>query len=544
MAAASVVEQLRAARRLLAIAQARESLSDFMRLLMPDPTDPDDVTKSLYQPTPQGRLFCEIIQDVAVGKRKRTGVSVPPQHGKTIHLSTYGAAWLWGRDPTLRVVIATYNEDRAAELGDDFLAVIRHPAFRQVFPAFNLSPTNKSKTAMRSTRGGKMFFVGQGSGTTGKTADIFIIDDPIKDDVQVQSDDFRDKLWKWFYSVAYSRGSNRTRMIVLHTRWHEDDLLGRLCDPNHPEREKLYAGIAEDWEYLNIPGVVKSPRLAEALGLELSVQTDPRIVAQFGTEPMSALWPEDKDLLHFSQWKRGDRRSFGALVMGEPTPDDGAYFLTGWIKEYDPGDLPDNLRYYGASDHAVSIKADRDFTVLGDVGVDKNGNVWVMPDLVWRRMDTKQTVDELLTMFRRRDHMLWWMEDELISKSFGPFLRERLRQERVYPTIKGVRPVADKMTRARAIQGRMAMGTVFFPRFAAWFADAKAQLLRFPYAANDDFVDFLSHIGNGLNTIVSADSREAQATGNLIQVGSPVWLLQQARRQALLDQRKAANSGW
>lgn len=531
---------LRAAWRHAAAQLARDEMVMFMRFMMPG--GEEDLTA--YQMTPQGRLFCEIIQDVARGKRKRMAVSVPPQHGKTIHLSTYGPAWIWGREPTARIVVATYNEDRAAELGDDFLAVVNSPLFRMVFPKFALSKSSKSKTAMRTTAGGKLFFVGQGSGTTGKTADYFIIDDPIKDDVQVQSDDFREKLWKWFFSVAYSRGSNRTRMIVLHTRWHEDDLIGRLCDRNHPERDKMYAGIADDWEYLNLPGVIKDARLAGLLGLDLKAQTNPRVVEQFGTEPMAALWEEDKDLLHFSQWKRGDKRSFGALVMGEPTPEDGAYFQAEWIQEYDPDDLPADLRFYGASDHAVSTKAERDFTILGDVGMDRQGHIWVLPELVWRRMDTWQTVEEFVTMFRRRGHVVWWMEDELISKSFGPFLRERLLAERLYPTIRGMRPASDKQTRARAIQGRMAMKTVHFPRFASWWTDASAQLLRFPYAAHDDFVDFLSHIGNGLNTMISADATEMKNTDNVIQVGSPVWMLRQTRLRAMKDAQKVATHGW
>lgn len=539
-------KKLKIARRLLAFAEAKDDMRAFMRVMMPDPRDPDDVTVSTYQDTPQGRLFCDIIRQVAVGQKKREAISVPPQHGKTIHLSTYGPAWLWGRDPSAKIVIATYNEDRAAELGDDFLAVVQNPTFRHVFPEFELSPSNKSKMAMRTTKGGKLFFVGQGSGTTGKTADIFIIDDPIKDDVQVQSDDFREKLWKWFFSVAYSRGSNRTRMIVLHTRWHEDDLIGRLCDPNHPERNKLYAGIAEDWNYLNIPGVIKEPKLATALGLTLRVPQNPRVVEQFGQEPMSALWEADKDLLHFSQWKRGDKRSFGALVMGEPTPDDGAFFLSDWAQEYDAHDLPRRLRFYGASDHAVSEKSEnrRDSTVIGTVGVDETGHIWVMPDLVWRRMDTRSTVEELLGAFRRHEHMMWWMEDELISKSFGPFLRERMIAEQVYTTIVPVRPSADKQTRARAMQGRMSLKTVHFPRFAPWWIDARAQLLRFPYAAHDDFVDFLSHIGNGLNSIVSADGAAERNADNVIQVGSPAWILRQSRRRSMNEQHKAANHGW
>lgn len=531
---------LRAAWRHAAAHLARTDMTMFMRFMMPGV----DEELTAYQLTPQGRLFCEIIGDVAAGKRKRMAVSVPPQHGKTVHLSTFGPAWIWGRFPTANIIVATYNEDRAAELGDDFKAVVDSPLFRMVFPNFQLSTSSRSKTAMRTIQGGKLFFVGQGSGTTGKTADYFIIDDPIKNDVDVQSDDFREKLWKWFFSVAYSRGSNQTRMIVLHTRWHEDDLIGRLCDKNHPERNKMYAGIADDWEYLNLPGVIKDPKLADLLGLELSVPTEPRVVEQFGSEPMVALWEESKNLQHFSQWKRGDRRSFGALVMGEPTPEDGAFFQADWLQEYDPQDLPAELRYYGASDHAVSTKAERDFTVLGDVGMDKNGDLWVLPELVWRRMDTRQAVDEFVTMFRRREHVVWWMEDELISKSFGPFLRERLLAENVYPVIRGVRPSADKQTRARAIQGRMSMKTVHFPRFASWWPDARGQILRFPYGAHDDFVDFLSHIGNGLNTMVTADATEARNAGNVIQIGSPLWTLRQTKIRALKEQQRTATNGW
>lgn len=535
---------LRRALRKQAVLDARERMVPFLRLMMPDPEDPEDSTRSLYQQTRHGDLLCGIVEDVAAGRRSREAVSVPPQHGKTIHLSTFGPAWIWGRFPRAKIVIATYNEDRAAELGDDFLAVIKSKTFQEVFPNFHLSPTTKSKTAMRTTAGGKLFFVGQGSGTTGKTAEFFIVDDPIKDDEQVQSPTFREKLWKWFFSVAYSRGSNRTRMIVLHTRWHEDDLIGRLCDPDHPERLKTLAGIADDWTYLNIPGVVTDPDMAERLHLDLHVPEDPRVISQFGARPMAALWAEEKGLAFFGQWKRGDPRSFSALVMGRPTPEDGAFFQADWLLEYDARDLPRNLRLYGASDHAVGEKQRNDSTVLGTVGVDEHGDIWVLPDLVWDRMETRQTVEEMIAAFKRHQHECWWMEDELISKSFGPFLRERMRLEHAYTTLYPVRPAADKRTRARAVQGRMSLQTVHFPRFAPWWQDAKAQLLRFPYGAHDDFVDFLSHVGNGLNTIVTAEGREARATDNVIEVGSPVWLLRQIERDALRQKRSEANAGW
>lgn len=535
-------KQIALRKRALSLAEAKDDMRAFMRVMMPDTDDPDDADRSAYQDTPQGRLFCDIVRDVAVGKRKRVGVSVPPQHGKTIHLSTFGPAWIWGRDPKAKIVVATYNEDRAGELGDDILEVFKNPLFQHVFPDFALSPSNKSKTSMRTTLGGKLFFVGQGSGTTGKTADIFIIDDPIKDDIQVQSDKFREDLWKWFFSVAYSRGSKRTRMIVLHTRWHEDDLLGRLCDPSHPERNALYAGIADDWDYLNIPGVITEEKLAKALGLVLTVPTNPRVIEQFGEKPMCALWEEDKDLLHFSQWKRGEKRSFGALVMGEPTPDDGAYFYAEDMVEYDPEDLPANLRKYGASDHAVSTKNERDPTVIGSVGVDERGLIWILPDLVWERMDSRRTVDELCAAFERHDHMLWWMEDELISKSFGPFLREQMSDRNIFTPIMPVRPHNDKQTRARSAQGMAQLRRFRFPRFAPWWMDARSQLLRFPYGAKDDFVDFLAHVANGLDQILRA-GRVEETRPDAVPFSTNVVLLETLKR-ASKEKQKVANDGW
>ena len=232
-----------------------------------------------------------------------------------------------------------------------------------------------------------------------------------------------------------------------------------------------------------------------------------------------------------------------ALYMGKPTPDEGDYFKRDWLVEYQADELPDRLRKYGASDHAVSVKQDRDYTVVGCDGLDENDDIWVMPDVVWDRMETDRTVEELLYQFKAHKPELWWMESELISKSFGPFLKKRMIETKTYTTLDPQTVSKDKRTRARAIQGRMSLKKVRFPAFAAWWPEAKAQILQFDHGANDDFVDWLAHIGHGMLKEVSP-AGEHSVNDNIVRVGSPLWTVRQAARRAKHEQRKSATKGW
>lgn len=530
------------AQRLLARAKAREHMADFMRLMMPDEEFPDDPLGTAYQDTAHGLLFCELVEKLEAGIRKRVAVSVPPQHGKTIHLSTFGPAWIWGRNPKARIVVATYNEVRADELGEAFRKVITSDRYRAVFPGVDLTLGSRSKSEMTNTKGGKIYFVGTGGTVTGRGADYFLIDDPMKDDEELQSDTAREKMWKWFFSVAYSRGNKKTRIAVVHTRWLVDDLIGRLCDKTHPERNGRFDGIAEDWLYLNISGVIEDPDLAKALGLELKEPTDPKVIRAFGKKPMAALWEADKDLAHFAQWKIGDPRTFSALVMGQPAIEDGEYFKVEHLLEYDRRDLPENLKLYGASDHAVSERQYRDLTCMGCVGIDEDDDIWVLPDLTWERMETDRTVEELLYHFKTHKPQLWWMENELISKSFGPFLHKRMTEERTYIAIDPITPAKDMRTRARAIQGRIANQKVHFPRFAPWWSRAKSEMLQFPYGPHDDFVSFLSLVGQGM--MKERRPYRTKEQPSLVVVGSPQWIMRNSKERGLRDKRRAANAGW
>lgn len=522
--------------------RARDHMLDFMQLTTPDPDNPKDTDKSLYEMTPLARLLSQIIERVDRGEEKRICISVGPQFGKSQPLSRAAPAWLSGRNPRRNMILGSYNDSFAMEFGGDVRAIMNQDEYHMVFPSHKLRRGSEAKDLLITEQGGKMAFVGVGGSGTGKPADIFIVDDPIKSDEDAQSAIYREKLWNWFNATAMTRCHKDSAIIVVHTRWHEDDLIGRLCDPDHPERDKKYKGIADRWTYYNLPAIVQDEALAEALGLEMKIPTEPLVIQQFGTKPMVSLWENRKSLEFLAEAKQLNPRIFDALYMGRPAPEDGSYFRKeDLIEETDPSTLPENLRKYGASDHAVSEKQKADSTCLGCVGVDEDGDIWVLPDLVWEKMETDITVDEIILQMQMHKPMMWWLESELISKSFGPFLKRRMYEEQVYTVLDEKTPSKDKRTRARAIQGRMRQRRVHFPAYTPWWPAAKQQLLKFPYGTHDDFVDFLSWIGLGLTQEYNAPVTKPK---KVIKSGTLAWIKKAHNARERQERIRKAAAGW
>ena len=215
-------------------------------------------------------------------------------------------------------------------------------------------------------------------------------------------------------------------------------------------------------------------------------------------------------------------------MLGRPSPPEGTFFKREHIRTYTPEELPSNLVYYAASDHAVSEEERADPSCIGCVGVDEDDNVWVLPDITWRKMDAEVATEAMLDQMRMYNPLFWWAEKGHISQSIGPFLRKRMVEEGVYINIVEQTPVKDKRTRAQAIQARMSMGKVFFPQFAPWWRDAKDEMLTFPDGTHDDFCDWLAWIGRGLQLQVSAETR--RATKKAPETGSIQWILQTSKR--------------
>jgi predicted phage terminase large subunit-like protein len=515
--------QLKLVTRLTQLKRARDNLIDFTTMSMPHPEDPSDSERSRYVPAMHHKLIARALEKVETGEWPRLIITMPPRHGKTELASKRFPAWFVGRDPYRAVIAATYADEYAEELGREVREIMKSPFYTQVFPGTKLRRGSQASNRLQTEAGGILVFVGRKGRLTGRGGDVLLIDDPVKDSEEASSPTIRNKIWDWFTDTAMSRMmTDAARVVVIMTRWHEDDIVGRLTDP---ESAYYNAEEAAKWK------ILKLPALAE--------ENDP-----LGRAPGEALWPDRIGREFLEAQRRLSPRGFEALYQGNPAPDDGEFFKAAWIKDnlYKPEELPRNLRYYIASDHAVSTAQERDATCMLVAGVDTEGTIWLV-DCWWHRKQTDDVVDAMLELGGRWRPLTWWAERGHISKSIGPFLRRRMFESQTYFRIEEVVPVADKQTRAQAIQGRMSMGKVKFPSFAPWFGRAFQEVIKFPAAKHDDFVDTLALLGLGLSRIVAANdaTKAADAAAKQPQVGTLAWVKESSRK--LLRDRQFRNRG-
>lgn len=503
-----------------AIIRARDDLVAFARYMTPSPKAPDDVNISLYQPAKHHKVLGAALEKVERHEFTRLQVSMPPRHGKTKLSSHLFSAWYIGRNPEKSLITATYSEKFAWDHGRAVRDLIQHPHYRQVFPNTKLKDRSASVDRLETTDGGVIFFVGRGSGATGRGGDVILIDDPIKDRREADSPTIRDQLWAWYTQVIQTRLMTDTGSIVLiQTRWHEDDLIGRLTDPQNGFYSQTEA---KKWRIIDMPAIAREKDV-------------------LGRKEGEPLWPERFGKDYLDTIRETDRRGFQALYQGRPSPEEGSFFKANTLRPYfKVSDVPKNLRYYAASDHAVSLKQGRDKTCLMVCGVDEHSQMWIMHDLFWQQADSKTVIEMMINLMDKYKPIFWFAEKGHITASLGPFLRERMKERGVYCAVHEMTPVNDKLTRAQSINAKMLMQEVVFPTFPRWWADAHDELLKFPTAAHDDFCDTLSLLGLGVviqhrpNPVKPAPKEPAQ--------GSLGWVLENARREKREEDR--VSKGW
>lgn len=509
-------------KRLIAVLAAHDEMLAFTKLMMPTPGEPDDPDYTRYEVQRFHAVIAAALEELEAGRYKRLIISLPPRHGKTQLASKMFPAWFVGRNPHLSLIFGTYNEKFSQDIGRAVRDLMLSPAYAQVFPETQLKHESQASDRLETVQGGIMAFVGRGGTTTGRGGDVLIIDDPLKDRQEADSPTIRDTLWQWFTQVIASRLMDETgRIMLIQTRWHQDDLVGRLTDPQNTYYDQ---DEAAEWKVIDLPALALDDR-------------DP-----VGRKEGEALWPGRFGRNFLLGLQRRDARGFSALYQGRPSPAGGTFFSVKWLNTYRPNDLPSNLRCYAASDHAVSLAQYADKTCLLAVGLDSNENIYVLPDLVWRSMNAEQTVEAMLRMMKAHKPLFWWAERSHISKSIGPFLRKRMLETSTFCSLIEMQPIADKQTRAQSIQGRMSMGKVYFPERAPWWPNARDQLLKFPYDQHDDFVDALAYVGLGLTLQVGAGAVRQRDPERM--EGTFGWLKLQREQAERAVKQSFAGGGW
>jgi predicted phage terminase large subunit-like protein len=312
-------------------------------------------------------------------------------------------------------------------------------------------------------------------------------------------------------------------IVIVQTRWTEDDLVGRLIDPLNP-----YYNVeeAKAWRKIDLPALAEDNDV-------------------LGRKPGEALWPERFTKQYLEDIRATDPRGFAALYQGRPGPKDGAFFKDSDLVTYNKmDDVPafHTLRFYGASDHAVSVAKSADKTCLMIVGVDEKDNIWIMPDMVWDRLDSHQAVESMIVLMKKYKPMFWWAEGGAITKSLGPFLRRRMAEKQAFCAIDPINPAADKQQRAQAIQARTSMKMVHFPGFIRSWSEMQDQILKFPHGSNDDVVDTLSLVGLGLSKM-HGRTRGRKVEPEVL-TGTYRELFANTRRREGRDLRARGLQGW
>ena len=408
--------------------------------------------------------------DVANKKSPRLMLFMPPRHGKSTLASIAFPAWHIGRHPHQEFISCSYSGSLSMSFSRKVRQLLREPNYKKVFEKARLDPDSQSIESWLTTQGGGYVAAGVGGGITGKGAHVLVIVDPVKNREDAESENNRESTWDWYTSTAYTRLAPGGGILVILTRWHDDDLAGRLLTASEDG--------ADQWE------VVKYPAIAEQ-DEEFREQGEPLHPERYNTESLEMIQ------------KAIGPRDWTALYQQNPVSDEGDYFTREMVRYYENDEIEyDRLRYYCAWDLAIGQKDRNDFTVGIVVGVDEYDNMYVV-DVVRGKYDGFELVEKILDLYEQWRPGIVGIEKGHIEMAIGPFLQKRVAErglhEAYFKDLKVGR--RDKEARARAIQGRMQQGMVYFPQDAVWTGTMIAELLRFPNGTFDDQVDALAWIG-------------------------------------------------
>lgn len=392
-------------------------------------------------------------------------IFVPPRHGKSMLTSEAFPPWYLGRNPSKSIVTATYAQDLADDFGRRVRNAMVDPLYNEIFPGCTVSPDSASVSRISTQQFGNYYAVGIGAGLTGRGADILVVDDPHKDRQDADSVIMRKRAKDWFQSVAYTRLMPNAAIVVMQTRWHEDDLAGWLL------RERAQ----EKWEVLDIPAV-------------------------------PAPWPEafPPEKLDSIRTMIGPR-DWSALYMQRPVPGGGGEFKREWIKTYksSPEQVGKGANKYILVDPAGEKREDNDFTSMWVVGLGPDGNYYWL-DGVRDRLNLPERGRKLLDLHRK------WKPVQTRYERYGmmgdvQYIRELQERENYRFPLTEVAGSMKKEDRIRRLLPMMEQGLFYVPE-SMHRTDSEGttrdlvqvfieeEMTAFPAGLHDDMLDALGRL--------------------------------------------------
>lgn len=390
---------------------------------------------------------------VEQGILKRVLVTMPPRHGKSELCSVRFPAWYLGRNPDQRIIIASYAADLAERFSRQVRGVILGDRFPAIFPGVAVAQDSRSVATwdLAGRRGG-LKAVGVGGPVTGHGANCLLIDDPVKNRAEAQSEVYRNSIWDWYTSTAYTRLEDGGAVILIMTRWHEDDLMGRILNA------EAAGDTHEGWHVLHMPAVDDQGR---------------------------ALWPEKygEEALRTIRETIGEY-DWSALYLGNPVPREGAMFNVSRVETVSVA--PAGLRCVRAWDMAAT-PGGGDYTVgVRMDGPDADG-VYYVVNIVRGQWSTDRR-NAIIRETAASDGDACWQLFPIDPGSAGVDAARAVTRMLAGHRVRSERVTGPKESRAEPYAAAVGEGHVKLVR-APWNMSYLSELQSFPLGAHDDQVD-------------------------------------------------------
>lgn len=443
------------------ISQARKSLIDYAIA-----TDPE------YQDTLFHESLANIFQSVLIrveaGEDVRLILTMPPRHGKSELATKKFPSWALGSHPEWPIAVASYSSDLAVDFGQGTRTIMQSPFYQDIFTT-RLRPDTTAKGKWMTDKGGGYMSAGAGGAFTGKGFKIGILDDPFKNREEAESKTIRDARWSWYLSTFYTRQEGNTAIIVIATRWHTDDIIGRLLKK---QKQDELDGLPhyDKWD------VVKFPAIA----------TEDEDYRKKG----EALWPQKFPIekLRTIENTLGPYE-FSALYQCNPITSENQEFQEIWIKRrtWEQVEGLDTRKI--ATIDPGGKELEHDYTGITRNYIDKE-NKWNIKAMRVH-FDSAELINYLFKLHDEGFEKIG-IEETVYTKAIKPFFDEECRKKHKFPNIVELRAASrNKEVRIRGLIPRYKSGSIF--HIEGHCKDLEDEMVVFPKGANDDTLDSLAY---------------------------------------------------
>lgn len=439
---------------------SRRHLADFCLSMNPN---------LVFQPF--HHYICQEIEKLEDGDGRNLILCIPPRHGKTAIVSINLPAWIIGRHPEAKVILASHTIELARENSKQAKALLAEPTWP--FPEVELAADSRSVERWGTSKNGVVRALGIGSSFSGYGADWLLIDDYFGSREDADRKAERDRVWSWFREDATPRRHPKGKAVILATRWHENDLIGRILDDKE---------MSKDWRIISLPAIAEAN---DPLGRLEGAVLDPN------------RWPlEELQLLRPTVGVRG----WNSLYQQRPTPPGGVVFKREWWQSYDPIEMKRKglKAAFMALDPAFGGGEGNDPSAIGVWGT-LNGRHYLMD--VWCKSVTYPALRLAVGELYRK----WNVPVVIEDVGPGKILLQEMRgaslardDSTAVPTVPYKLPsvstrtggrMKSKLERAEAITNMIEGGLVFLPEKADWLEAYLEEMSGFPTAPHDDQVD-------------------------------------------------------